>query len=128
VIKLKKVHFHDVQAISVVISPNGDQAQPALAATTIFIATGTKNFLFLERAIATVDNINAVVRLSAIGDKKKAINQITQKSFLYEYHLLTNFFLKTSNTHLSTITSIKVIATSKKKNISEISIINFSIS
>ena len=76
----------------------------------------------------TLDNIKAVVRLSAIGDKKKAINQTTQNNFLYEYHLLTSFFLRTLNTHLSTITSIKVIATSKKKNISEISIISFSTS
>ena len=42
--------FPAVHAISVVISPNGDQAPPAFAATTMLIAPGTKNlFLFFNR-------------------------------------------------------------------------------
>jgi len=35
------------QTISVVISPNGDHAPPAFAATTIFMALGTKKSLLI---------------------------------------------------------------------------------
>jgi hypothetical protein len=106
VTKSINVAFQAVHAIRVVISQNGDQAHPALAATTILIADGTKNFGSLHNEIITVDKIKAVVRLSAIGDRKKAINQIIQNNFLNEYHLLINFFFKTLKTPLSTITSI----------------------
>jgi len=56
--------------MSVVISPNGDQAPPAFAATTMLIALGTKNsLLFFSIVIKTVDSMSAVVRLSAIGER-----------------------------------------------------------
>lgn len=45
--KSAKSPFPEVQTISVVISPKGDHAPPAFAATTIFIAPGTKNSFFV---------------------------------------------------------------------------------
>ena len=62
------------QTIKVVISPKGENAPPALAATTIFIRPGTiKALLPLPATITTVPRISAVVKLSAIGERKKAI-------------------------------------------------------
>ena len=43
--KSTKVPLPADQAISVVISPNGDHAPPAFAATTILTAAGTRNAL-----------------------------------------------------------------------------------
>src|SRR5690606_26685751 len=75
--------FPDAHAISVVISPKGLHAPPAFAATTMFIAPGTKNeALLLSIVIRTVDNIRAVVKLSATGDIKNANNPVAQNSFL----------------------------------------------
>ena len=62
------------QTISVVISPNGEKAPPALAATTMLIRPGTTKALLPRPAtITTVPSIRAVVKLSAIGERKKAI-------------------------------------------------------
>ena len=55
------------------MSPKGDQAPPAFAATTTFTALGTrKSFLVLSIVIKTVDKIKAVVKLSATGEMKNA--------------------------------------------------------
>jgi hydroxymethylpyrimidine pyrophosphatase-like HAD family hydrolase len=78
----QKLAFQDVQAIRVVISQNGLQAHHEFAQTTITIAIGTSIFWSFDILRATVDKINAVVKLSAIGDIKKAKNQSIQKSCL----------------------------------------------
>ena len=63
-----KSPFPSTHTIKVVISPNGDHAPPALAATTMLMAPGTKNALFsLSIVNNTVERISAVVRLSATG-------------------------------------------------------------
>ena len=60
--------------IKVVISPKGENAPPAFAAT-MFISPGTiKALLPLPATITTVPRIRAVVKLSAIGDRKKSNN------------------------------------------------------
>ena len=61
------------QTISVVMSPNGLNAPPALAPTTILIQDRDTN-LALSRptAITTAHMIRAVVRLSATGDRQNA--------------------------------------------------------
>ena len=69
--------------IKVVISPKGENAPPAFAATTMFISPGTiKALLPLPATITTVPRISAVVKLSAIGDRKKAITPEIKKIFL----------------------------------------------
>ena len=65
------------------ISPNGENAPPAFADTTIFINPGTMNALLPRPAtVTTVPKISAVVKLSAIGDKKNAITPVMTKIFL----------------------------------------------
>jgi len=65
------------------MSPNGDHAPPAFAATTMFIAPGTRNArFFLSIVKRTVERISAVVRLSATGEMKNAKSPVSQKSFL----------------------------------------------
>ena len=67
--------------ISVVISPNGLNAPPALAATTILMQESMTNFLLPPpTAMTTAAISNAVVRLSAIGEIKKASRPVTQNS------------------------------------------------
>ena len=69
--------------IRVVISPNGENAPPALAATTMLIQPIDINLLLsLPTARRTAHKTNAVVRLSAIGDKKNAITPVMTKSCL----------------------------------------------
>ena len=71
------------QTIKVVISPNGLNAPPALAAITIFIQPITTNArLSAATAITTVAISSAVVKLSAIGDKQNEITPVIQKIFL----------------------------------------------
>ena len=97
--KSVKEPFPAVQAINVVISPNGDHAPPAFAETTILIAPGTKKSnLFFSIVIKTVAKISAVVKLSAIGDKKNAIRPVAQNNCLYVYPFVTSLYFKTSNT------------------------------
>ena len=73
----------DCQTISVVISPNGLNAPPALAATTILINAKDTNFGLSDPTANTTAPINkAVVKLSATGEIKKAKNPEIQKSFL----------------------------------------------
>ena len=75
--------FPAVQTISVVISPKGLQAPPALAATTILTKAGTMNFLLPSlTANATVDMSRALVKLSASGDSKNVKIPVAQKSDL----------------------------------------------
>ena len=120
--KSTNVPFPAVQAIRVVISPNGDQAPPAFAATTILIAPGTKKaFFFCSIVINTVDKISAVVKLSAIGDIKNAKNPVIQNNCLYVYPFEIRLYFNFSNTPICIIVSIYVIATNKKKKISAIS-------
>ena len=84
--KLKKVAKSTMpfcHTISVVISPKGLNAPPALAATTILIqAIPIKAGLSAPTAITTAHMINAVVRLSATGEIKKARIPVSQNSAL----------------------------------------------
>gem|GEM_PF-3186778 len=111
-----------------VISQKGLHTPHAFAATTILIAEGIRNQRSLEIVNITVANISAVVRLSATGERKNARNHTIQNNCLYVYPLCTSSCLITENTLLSISTSIKVIATSRKKNTSEISKISFLVS
>lgn len=68
------------QTISVVISPNGEKAPPAFAATTILTQAIVINFLLsLPIDITTVLITRAVVKLSATADRKNAIIPVSQK-------------------------------------------------
>jgi hypothetical protein len=68
--------------ISVVMSPKGENAPPALAATTILMHPVPMNFLFsLPTASSTAHRTSAVVRLSRTGDNTKASPPVNQKSF-----------------------------------------------
>ena len=65
--------------IKVVISPKGLKAPPALAPTTILIQEiETKAGCPLPTARTTAHIINAVVRLSAMGEMKKAKIPVSQ--------------------------------------------------
>ena len=61
------------------MSPNGENAPPAFADTTIFIKPGTMNALLPRPAtVTTVPKIGTVVKLSAIGTKNAIIPVITK--------------------------------------------------
>ena len=67
------------QIMSVVMSPKGENAPPALAATTILTSAPTVAFLLCPTvAMATVPMTSAVVRLSARGERKNAIAPTVQ--------------------------------------------------
>ena len=69
------------QTIKVVISPKGLNAPPALAATTILMQEREmKRGLSEPTAITTAHIIKAVVRLSAIGEIKKANIPVIQNN------------------------------------------------
>ena len=71
------------QTIKVVISPKGLNAPPAFAATTIFTQLILVKFLLpLPTAKTTAHIVKAVVKLSAIGDKKNDIKPVIQNNFL----------------------------------------------
>ena len=66
--------------MSVVISPNGLNAPPALAATTTLMQATTTNFgRSRPTASATAPRMRAVVRLSAIGEMTNASPPVIQK-------------------------------------------------
>ena len=66
--------------MSVVMSPNGLKAPPALAATTMLIqAAAMKRLCPGPAAMATAPMTSAVVRLSAMGERKKAKRPVHQK-------------------------------------------------
>ena len=69
------------QTIRVVISPKGEKAPPALAATTTLIqATMTNLRLLPPTAMTTAPMSSAVVRLSAKGEIKNESAPVTQKT------------------------------------------------
>jgi len=71
------------QTINVVISPNGENAPPALALTTMFIqANITKRELSPPTAITTAHINRAVVKLSAMGEIKNAKIPVIQNNAL----------------------------------------------
>ena len=105
------------QTIKVVMSPNGENAPPAFAETTILIIPIVIKFLLpLPTTNTTVPRIKAVVRLSAIGDRKKAITPVIQNIFLKLNLLFDSHEHNASNIFLSVSALTKVIATNKKKN------------
>ena len=66
--------------ISVVMSPNGENAPPALAATTMLVHAAPMNSgLPRPTATTTAPISNAVVRLSAIGEMQNARPPVAQK-------------------------------------------------
>ena len=78
----KNVAWPLCQTIRVVMSPNGLKAPPALAATTILMQPRATNFGLSEPTANTTAPINsAVVKLSAIGERKKANTPVIQNSF-----------------------------------------------
>ena len=95
------------QTISVVISPNGLNAPPALAATTMLIQANAINFVFLPPTFMTIAHINnAVVKLSAIGEMKKARIPVNQKIKRNVKPLLTIHARRESNNLRSSIALI----------------------
>jgi hypothetical protein len=67
--------------IRVVMSPKGENAPPALAATTTLIkASNMKRALSAPTAMTTAPISNAVVRLSAMGLMKNASRPVIQKT------------------------------------------------
>ncbi len=65
------------------ISPKGLKAPPALAATTILTQLILVKFLLpLPTANTTAHIVRAVVKLSAIGDRKNEMNPVIQNNFL----------------------------------------------
>ncbi|MNT43935.1 hypothetical protein D3C72_1804320 [compost metagenome] len=63
------------------MSPNGEKAPPALAATTMLMhETVTKRGLPAPTAITTAPITRAVVRLSATGLRQNARPPVTQNS------------------------------------------------
>ena len=84
------------------MSPNGLKAPQALAATTIFIHPIDKNLLFpFPHAIKTEHITSAVVKLSAIGDKKNVIIAVSKNNCLKLNPLETNLYRIKSKTFLS---------------------------
>ena len=68
------------QTIRVVMSPNGQNAPPALAATTTLTQAGTrKRGLSRPTLTTTAPMTSAVVRLSSDEDRKNAARPVTQK-------------------------------------------------
>ncbi|SFV87582.1 hypothetical protein MNB_SUP05-SYMBIONT-5-1196 [hydrothermal vent metagenome] len=93
--------------ISVVISPNGLNAPPAFAATTILTkAIEIKRTLLPPTAITTAPIIRAVVKLSAIGEIKNAKKPVSQNNCLNENPLLTNQTFNDSKTSRSRMASM----------------------
>ena len=71
------------QTINVVMSPKGLKAPPAFAAITIFIHPIEINFVLpFPQAITTEHITSAVVKLSAIGERKKVIIPVKINSCL----------------------------------------------
>ena len=75
-----KSTFPFCQTIRVVMSPKGEKAPPALAATTMLMqARTTKRRFPAPTAMTTAPISRAVVRLSATGEMKKASRPVSQK-------------------------------------------------
>ena len=85
--------------IRVVMSPNGLNAPPALAPTTMLIqARVTKRVLSPPTASTTAHISSAVVRLSATGEMKKARMPVSQNSVRKPKPLRTSQERSASNT------------------------------
>ena len=90
--------------ISVVMSPNGLNAPPAFAATTMLThARLMKRVLPLPTASTTAHITSAVVRLSMIGDRKKLMTPVIQNSWRYVKPCRTSHDRSASNTLRSLI-------------------------
>ena len=111
--------------IRVVISPKGLNAPPALAATTVLIQHIFINLLSLLKDVITEHIIKAVVKLSAIGDKKNDNIPVNQYIFLYDSFFLIIIDFNSSNIFLSFMEFIYVIVTKRNKNNSAYSNILF---
>ena len=90
--------------IRVVMSPNGLKAPPALAATTMLIqASSTKRWLSPPTASTTAHISKAVVRLSAMGEMKKASRPVIQNRLRKPKPLRTSQVRRASNTRRSSM-------------------------
>ena len=77
----KKVSLPFCQTISVVMSPNGENAPPALAATTIETQPkATKRGDWEPTAMTTAPMMSAVVRLSRTAESGKAMAPVIQNN------------------------------------------------
>ena len=100
----KKLACPLCHTIRVVISPKGLKAPPALAATTILIQETAMNEGLPAPTDRTTAPINsAVVKLSAIGDRKKAIKPVIQNNARLPNFRLTSQERSASNTFRSVI-------------------------
>ena len=78
----KKLSLPFCQTISVVMSPKGEKAPPALAATTMLMQpSATKRCDCEPTAITTAPMMSAVVRLSSTAESGKASAPVIQKSW-----------------------------------------------
>ena len=90
--------------IRVVISPNGLNAPPAFAPTTMLIqARLTKRVLSPPTESTTAHISSAVVRLSAMGEMKNARKPVSQNNLRRLKPFRTNHNRNASNTFLSSI-------------------------
>ena len=107
---------HDAacHAMSVVMSPNGLKAPPALAATTTLMQATTTNFgRSRPTASATAPMIRAVVRLSAIGEMTNASPPVIQKIARRLKPRLASHARRAAKTPRSPSVFTKVIAASR---------------
>ena len=106
--------------MSVVMSPKGLKAPPALDATTILMQAGPiKRGLLPPMAMTTAHIKSAVVKLSAIGEIKKGRIPVSQKSDRSPRDEAISFFRNHSNRLRSSIAFMYVIATKRKSINSE---------
>ena len=107
------VTFFPIQSIVVVISPIGDHAPPAFAATIIIPAYQSFKFLSLSSFCRMVIKTIVAVRLSIMADKKKARKHIIQSILILLFVFISLFIvekpLKKSIIYTMVIAPIKKI-------------------
>ena len=102
--KVQKSTTPFCQTIRVVISPKGENAPPALAATTMLIqARVTKRLLSPPTDSTTAHMSSAVVRLSSTAERKNATTPVIQNSCRKDKPRLTSSARRASNTLRSVI-------------------------
>ncbi len=112
----KNVTLPFCHTIKVVMSPKGEKAPPALAATTIETQlTATKAGEARPTANTTAPKTKAVVKLSRTPERKNAKIPDIQNSCRYDNPRSTNLIRRTSNTRRSSNVFTYVMATSRNK-------------
>ena len=104
------------QTINVVMSPKGEKAPPALAATTMLTQETTTNLLLLRAMVMTTAPIRrAVVRLSHTGERKNDSVPVIQYIVFRPNPLFMSHVVRASKTFLSSSAFMYVIATRRKR-------------